>query len=64
MEILNSYRTCMSSRMKGNVGNMSKTERKIAFSVSAKLCSNKASDEKAARLIVMQDHPEWFDEKR
>ena len=57
---LDTYRVCMSGRMKGNVGNMSKTERKIAFSVSAKMCSGKAKDDKSARAIVKTDHPEWF----
>jgi hypothetical protein len=49
--------------MKGNLKDLSKTERKIHFSVSAKLCSNKAKDEKAARSLVKIDHPEWFDER-
>ena len=62
MEI-NDYRTCMSGRMKGNLKDLSKTERKIHFSVSAKLCSGKATDEKAARKLVKIDHPEWFDER-
>lgn len=53
----------MSGRMKGNLKDLSKTERKIHFSVSAKLCSNKAKDEKAARALVKADHPEWFDER-
>ena len=57
------YRVCMSGRMKGNISDMSKIERKIAFATSAKLCSEKAPDEKAARLLVKNDHPEWFDEQ-
>lgn len=54
----------MSVKMKGGSKDLSKTERKIHFSVSAKLCSGKATDEKAARALVKKDHPEWFDEKR
>ena len=63
MEI-NDYRTCMAVRMKGAGKDLSKTERKINFSVSAKLCSGKAKDEKAARAIVKTDHPEWFDDQK
>lgn len=61
---LNDYRTCMSSKMKGNLKDLNNTERKIYFSTSAKLCSNKATDEKAARELVRKDHPEWFDEQK
>lgn len=60
MEI-NDYRTCMSAKMKGNLKDLSKTERKIHFSVSAKICSGKAKDDKDARALVKEDHPEWFD---
>ena len=60
---VNDYRTCMSSKMKGNFKDLSKNERKILFAISAKLCSGKAADEKTARKIVKTDHPEWFDER-
>jgi len=49
--------------MKGNIKDLSPTERKIYFSTSAKLCSSKATDEKAARALVKKDHPEWFNER-
>ena len=61
---VNDYRTCMSNKMKGNLKDLSKTERKIYFSTSAKLCSNKATNENAARKLVKIDHPEWFDEQK
>ena len=57
------YRTCMSSRMKGNLKDLSPTERKIIFATSAKICSGKAKDEKNAIMHVKIDHPEWFDER-
>lgn len=60
---LENYRSCMSSRMKGNLKDLSSTERKIFFSASAKMCSGKASDEKSAHKLVKADHPEWFDER-
>lgn len=62
MEI-NDYRSCMSGKMKGTGKDLSKTERKIYFSASAKMCSGKAKDEKDARALVKEDHPEWFDER-
>ena len=57
---VNDYRSCMSVRMKGNGKDMSKNERKIAFSASAKICSGKAIDEKNAHKLIKIDHPEWF----
>ena len=61
---IDNYRVCMSGRMKGTGKDLSKEERKINFSASAKICSGKAKDEKDARALVKEDHPEWFDEKR
>ena len=58
---MNDYRKCMSSNMlKPEFKDISKTERKIYFSVSAKLCSGKAENEKDARKMIKEDHPEWF----
>ena len=60
---MNDYRKCMSTNMiKPEFKDLSKTERKIYFSVSAKLCSGKAENEKDACEIVKTDHPEWFKE--
>jgi len=43
---------------------LSVTERKIYFSVSAKMCSGKAENEKDARKMIKEDHPEWFNDER
>lgn len=60
---VNEYRACMSTRMKDKIAeDLSKEERKILFSVSAKICSGKAENEKEARAIIKNDHPEWFDQ--
>jgi hypothetical protein len=39
---------------------MSTTDRKKHFSISAKICSTKAIDEKEAEKLVKKDHPDWF----
>jgi hypothetical protein len=39
---------------------MSTTDRKKHFSLSAKMCSGKAQNEKEAEKLVKKDHPEWF----
>ena len=60
---LKEYRSCMSTNMsKPEFKNLPKKRKKIYFSISAKMCSGKAKDEKNARILVKQDHPEWFDE--
>ena len=57
------YRTCMSAKMKCvSSKTLSKTERKIEFSLSAKVCSGKAENEKEALKMIKTDHPEWFHE--
>lgn len=58
---VNEYRACMSGRTKGVNEEISKEERKILFSVSAKMCSNKTDKVSNAIAIVMSEHPAWFE---
>lgn len=58
---LSRYRTCMSNSL-SDIGEVSKTEKKIHFAMSAKICSDKARNIDEAYIFIRREHPEWFTE--
>ena len=60
---LNRYRSCMAERI-SDLGDISKTERKIHFAMSAKICSYKARNVDEAYVFIRRDHPDWFTESK